>query len=255
MGSACAVVQALCYLYTEMRKGRKNCELRSMAVSLEYIHGEKASVLFELGLTRVLCVASRQRGVPRFLEGTSRGWITAEYGMLPRSSPTRILRERAKLSGRSYEIQRFIGRSLRAACDLSLMDGFTVIVDVDVIQADGGTRTASINGGMMALFILLRNMVTTGVLEKMPVTKMVAAVSIGKQGKELLLDPDYKEDSCLDVDANVVMDEHLRIIEISAITEGRSFSMNECGRMLSYARKGIQKIIRLQKRQLSLPLR
>jgi ribonuclease PH len=237
-----------------MREGRKNNELRPVTVTLEYLEGEKASVLFELGHTRVLCVATPQRNVPKFLEGSSKGWITAEYGMLPRSSPNRILRERAKLSGRSYEIQRLIGRSLRAACDLSLMDGFTVIVDVDVIQADGGTRIVSINGGMIALYILLRDMVSAGHFEKMPVEKLVAAISIGKLGAELLLDPDYKEDSCLDVDANVVMDEDLRIIEIGAITEGRPFSKNEFNRMLSYARKGIKEIIDLQKKHLSLAL-
>jgi ribonuclease PH len=231
---------------------RKSDELRPVTVTLEYLKGEKASVLFELGLTRVLCVATQQRGVPKFLDGTSKGWITAEYGMLPRSSPNRILRERAKLSGRSYEIQRLVGRSLRAACDLSLMDGFTVIVDVDVIQADGGTRIASINGGMLALLILLREMAAAGTIEKMPVKKFVAGVSVGKLGTELLLDPDYREDSRLDVDANVVMDENLRIIEIDAITEGKPFSMNEFNRMLSYARKGIQKIIKLQKEYVSL---
>ena len=237
-----------------MRNGRKNDEFRPATVTLEYLHGEEASVLFELGLTKVLCVATPQRSVPKFLEGTSKGWITAEYGMLPRSSPNRILRERTKLSGRSYEIQRLVGRSLRAGCDLSLLDGFTVIIDVDVIQADGGTRIASINGGMIALYILLRDMVTVGHIEKMPVKKLIAAISVGKLGVDLLLDPDYKEDSRLDVDANVVMDEDLRIIEIGAITEGEPFSMKEFNRMLSYARKGIQAIIQLQKTHLSLTL-
>lgn len=237
-----------------MRKGRSNDELRHITVSLEFLKGEKASVLFAVGRTRVLCVATPQRGVPKFLEASAKGWITAEYGMLPRSSPRRILRERVKLSGRSYEIQRLVGRSLRASCDLSLLDGFSVIVDVDVIQADGGTRIASINGGMIALYILLRDMVSSGTIDKMPVEKLVAAVSVGKQDSSLLLDPDYREDSRLDVDANIVMDEDLRIIEISAITEGKPFSMNEFRRMMSFARKGIKKIIELQKQHLSLTL-
>jgi ribonuclease PH len=237
-----------------MRKKRKNNELRPVKITLEYLQREKASVLFELGCTRVLCVATPQKGVPRFLEGTSKGWITAEYGMLPRSSPSRILRERVKLSGRSYEIQRLVGRSLRSSCDLSLLDGLTIMVDVDVIQADGGTRIASINGGMIALYVLLREMVAAGNIQKLPVEKLIGAISIGKMGTELLLDPDYREDSRLDVDANVVMDEDLRIIDIGAVSEGKPFSMNELNKMLSYARKGIQAILKLQRKYLSLPL-
>ncbi len=239
---------------SEMRKGRSNDELRPIRVSLEYVKGEKASVLFALGRTRVLCVATPQRGVPKFLEASSQGWITAEYGMLPRSSPNRIQRERVKLSGRSYEIQRLVGRSLRASCDLSFLDGWSVIVDVDVIQADGGTRIASINGGMIALYILLRDMVASGTIEEMPVQKLIAAISIGKLGSALLLDPDYHEDSRLDVDANIVMDQDLRIIEISAITEGSPFSKSEFNRMMSSARTGIQSIIEIQKQHLSLTL-
>jgi ribonuclease PH len=235
-----------------MRKKRKKHDLRPLKATLEYLKGEKASVLFEHGFTRVICVSTLQRGIPKFLDGTSKGWITAEYGMLPRSSPTRIIRERAKLSGRSYEIQRLVGRSLRAGCDLTHLDGFTVIVDVDVIQADGGTRIASINGGMISLYILLREMVAAGRIAEMPVKKLIAAVSVGKLGSDMLLDPDYAEDSRLDVDTNVVMNEDLRIIEISAITEGKPFSMNECNKMLSYARKGIQEIIRFQKKHLEL---
>lgn len=235
-----------------MRKNRTNEELRPQVVTLEYIKGEKASVLFELGLTKVLCVATLQQNVPKFLEGKSMGWITAEYGMLPRCSPNRILRERVKLSGRNQEIQRFIGRTLRAGCDLSLLDGYTIIIDVDVIQADGGTRISSINGGMIALYILLRDMVENCQLEKMPVVSLIGAVSIGKMETEILLDPDYEEDSKLDVDMNVVMNEDFKLVEIDAITEGSPFSMNDLKAMLSLARKGIKEIIRLEKGHLSL---
>ncbi len=237
-----------------MRKDRTNEEIRPQTVTLEYIKGEKKSVLFEIGLTKVLCVATLQQGVPKFLESRSTGWITAEYGMLPRSSHSRILRERVRLSGRSYEIQRFIGRSLRAGCDLSLLDGYTIIIDVDVIQADGGTRIASINGGMIALYILLRDMVASGQLEKMPVVSLIGAVSIGKMEQEILLDPDYKEDSSLDVDMNVVMNEDLKFVEIDAITEGNPFTMNDLKSMLSLARKGIKEIIRLEREHLSLTI-
>lgn len=237
-----------------MRKDRTNEEIRPQTVTLEYIKGEKTSVLFEIGLTKVLCVATLQQGIPKFLEGRSTGWITAEYGMLPRCSHSRILRERVRLSGRSHEIQRFIGRSLRAGCDLSLLDGYTIIIDVDVIQADGGTRIASINGGMIALYILLRDMVASGQLEKMPVVSLIGAVSIGKMEQEILLDPDYKEDSNLDVDMNVVMNEDLKLVEIDAITEGNPFTMNDLKSMLSLARKGIKEIIRLEREHLSLTI-
>jgi ribonuclease PH len=237
-----------------MRKKRKQNEIRPLSVTVEYIKGEKSSILFELGYTRVLCVSTIQHGVPKFLEEQSMGWISAEYGMLPRSSPNRIQRERVSLSGRSYEIQRFIGRSLRASCDLGLLDGYTILIDVDVIQADGGTRVAAINGGMMSLYLLLRDMVTQGLIEKMPVTSLIGAISIGIQNSKVLLDPNYEEDSTLDVDMNVVMNERNEIIEIHAVTEGNPFSVGDLDTMLSLANKGIQQIIDLQREYLSLEL-
>jgi len=237
-----------------MRINRSDDEMREPKVTLGYIKGLKTSVFFEMELTRVLCVATLQQGVPKFLEGKKRGWITAEYGMLPRSSPRRIFRERIKLSGRSQEIQRFVGRSLRAGCDLSLLDGYTVIIDVDVIQADGGTRTASVNGGMIALYILLRDMVTNGQIAKIPVMNLVGAISVGKIGSQLLLDPDYAEDANLDVDMNIVMNEEKRLIEIDATTEGDPFSMKELNNMLSLAGKAIDKIVNLEKKYLSLTI-
>ena len=237
-----------------MRKRRKNDDLRSLSITIEYIKGEKSSVLFELGQTRVLCVSTLQYGVPKFLEEKSMGWISAEYGMLPRSSPNRILRERVSLSGRSQEIQRFIGRSLRAACDLTLLDGYTIILDVDVIQADGGTRVASINGGMISLYILLRDMVTQGQIEKMPVVNLIGAISVGLMKSEILLDPDYEEDSQLDVDMNVVMNDRHELIEINAVTEGNPFTIGNLEKMLSLAKKGIQDIIELQRKYVSLEL-
>lgn len=237
-----------------MRRERNFDELRAYNITKEYIKGETNSVLFEQGLTKVLCVATVKPKVPRFLEGKRMGWITAEYGMLPRSSKNRIVRERVKLSGRSYEIQRLVGRSLRASCDLSILDGYTIIIDVDVIQADGGTRVTSINGGMIALYLLLREMVTNGQIEKLPVVGLVGAVSVGKLSSEIILDPDYEEDANLDVDTNIVMNEDLRLIEISAITEGMPFSFNELKRMLSLARKGIEEILEIEKETLSLTL-
>lgn len=237
-----------------MRRKRSYDELRKCNVLKEYIKGESNSVLFELGLTKVLCVATKKPRVPRFLEGKKLGWITAEYGMLPRSSQNRIVRERVKLSGRSYEIQRLVGRSLRASCDLSMLDGYTIIVDVDVIQADGGTRVVSINGGMISLYLLLRDMVANGQIEKLPIVGMVGAVSVGKLGSEIILDPDYEEDANLDVDTNIVMNEDLKLIEISAITEGNPFSVNEFKSMLKLARKGIEEIIEIEKESLSLTI-
>jgi len=237
-----------------VRKNRAKDELRHQRVTLEFIKHEKASVLYELGLTRVLCVATKQVGVPKFLEGKSLGWVTSEYGMLPRSSPNRIPRERVKLSGRSQEIQRFVGRCLRAGCDLSLLDGYSIVVDVDVIQADGGTRTAAVNGGMIALYILLRDMFTVGQLESMPVVSLIAAVGVGKMGVSILLDPDYAEDSNLDVDMNVVMNENMKFVEIDGITEGNAFSKRDLNGMLSVAGKGIKEIIELQRENLSLKL-
>ncbi|TET24133.1 MAG: ribonuclease PH, partial [Candidatus Cloacimonadota bacterium] len=175
-------------------------------------------------------------------------------GMRPRSSRNRILRERVTLSGRSYEIQRFIGRSLRAACDLSLLDGHSIIIDVDVIQADGGTRTAAVNGGMIALYIQLREMVTCGYIERLPVAHLIGAVSVGKMKDEILLDPEYEEDSKLDVDMNIVMDEESRFIEIASITEGNPFATKDLNEMLSLAKKGIKHIIEIEREYLSLTL-
>jgi len=237
-----------------MRTNRAFDELRPQKVTVEFIKGEKTSILYELGLTKVLCVATKQVGVPKFLEGKSLGWITAEYGMLPRCSPNRIPRERVKLSGRSQEIQRFVGRSLRAGCDLSKILGYSVVVDVDVIQADGGTRTASVNGGMIALYILLQDMLTVGHIESMPVISLVAAVSVGKMGEKILLDPDYREDSNLDVDMNVVMNADMKFVEIDGITEGNPFSATDLERMLSLAQNGIESIIRVQQEHLSLTI-
>ncbi|MCK4233083.1 ribonuclease PH [candidate division WOR-3 bacterium] len=237
-----------------IRRNRTNEELRPQVVTLEYIKGEKSSVLYEIGLTKVLCVATLQQGVPKFLESKSTGWITAEYGMLPRCSPNRIFRERVTLSGRSQEIQRFIGRSLRAGCDLSLLEGYTIIIDVDVIQADGGTRIAAINGGMIALYILFSEMVSNGQIEKMPVISLIGAVSVGSKDSEILLDPNYKEDSQLDVDMNIVMNEDLKLVEINAITEGTPLPMEELNGMLSLAKKGIKEIIRFERMNLSLEM-
>lgn len=227
--------------------GRKAGALRPIAVTRGYIGSEGDSVLFEMGSTRVVCAATLEDRVPPFLRNTGKGWVTAEYGMLPRSSPRRIPREsvRGSIKGRTHEIQRLIGRSIRAGVDLESIGERTLIVDCDVLEADGGTRTASINGGFMAAAGALRS---AGL--KSAVRKFVGAVSVGIRGGAILLDLDYEEDSTADVDMNFVLDERGRIIEVQGTAEGAPFSGKDLGRMLSAARAGVRKIIARQKRGL-----
>ncbi len=228
--------------------GRRANEIRTLKIHRKYIKNAEGSVLIEMGLTRVICTATIDESVPPFLRGTGKGWITAEYSMIPRASEVRIPREsvRGRIKGRTHEIQRMIGRALRAAVDLDAIGERTIVVDCDVIEADGGTRTASINGGFVALVDALRSVG----LEEQVLRGFVAAVSVGIVGKRVLLDLDYSEDSRADVDMNVVMNDRGEYIEIQGTAEGDVFSDAELARMLKLAGSGIKKIITEQKKVL-----
>lgn len=206
-------------------------------------------MLVEFGNTKVICNASVEEGVPRFLKGQGKGWLTAEYGMLPRSTGSRMAREavRGKQSGRTQEIQRLIGRSLRAAVDLKSLGERTIHLDCDVIQADGGTRTASITGACVALNDALEKLVAAKKLEKSPVRSLIAAVSVGIYQGEAVLDLDYIEDSSADTDLNVVMDENGHFIEIQGTAEADPFTPDQLQQMLGLAGKGITDLVKIQR--------
>jgi len=228
--------------------GRRSNELRPLRIHCRYLKSARESVLVEMGNTRVICVATVDESVPPFLRGSGQGWITGEYGMLPRSSPSRIPREsiRGRVKGRTHEIQRLIGRSLRAAVDLRALGDRTITVDCDVIEADGGTRTAAINGGFVALVEALR---VLG-LERTALRSFIAAVSVGIKEGKVLLDIDYVEDSSAEVDMNVVMNSEGKYIEVQGTAEGAVFSGGDLERMLKSAGRGISQIIRAQKKAL-----
>jgi ribonuclease PH len=230
------------------RDGRRSNELRPVGITRRYIKNAEGSVLIEMGSTRIVCTATVEDSVPPFLRGTGKGWITAEYGMIPRSSASRIPREsiRGRVKGRTHEIQRMIGRALRAVADLEALGERTVIIDCDVIEADGGTRTASITGGVIALADALR---ASGLDERV-LRGFVAAVSVGLVGGKALLDLDYSEDSTAEVDMNFVMDDESRYIEIQGTAEGRVFGEAELERMKGLAKTGIKRLIALQKKSL-----
>jgi len=199
----------------------------------------------------VLCTASLQPGVPPFLEGSGKGWSTAEYDLLPGATSPRHARERTgKLSGRTQEIQRFIGRSLRGILDLTALDGLTLQVDCDVLQADGGTRTASVNGAYVAVSLLCREAIRLGTLWRLPIVQALGAVSAGIVGEWRLLGLDYEEDSAADVDLNLVLTEDGSILEIQATSEGKPFRREELERLVDLARKGIEEILEHQRRAL-----
>jgi ribonuclease PH len=236
-----------------MRKdGRKNDELRPVKITKGYITTAEGSVLIEVGQTKVICTASIEEKVPPFLKDTGRGWITAEYGMLPRATSTRSIRESVtgRIGGRTHEIQRLIGRSLRSVVDLDKLGERTVWIDCDVIQADGGTRTASITGAYVALVEAMRYAVRNGIIENNPVRSMVAAVSVGVVNGELLLDLCYEEDFQAEVDMNVVMTDEGRFVEVQGTAEGVPFTKETLQDLLSLAEKGIKKLIKIQKESL-----
>jgi ribonuclease PH len=236
------------------RPSGRNCDqLRPINITRHYTKHAEGSVLVEFGDTKVICTASADNNVPGFLRGQGKGWITAEYGMLPRSTGSRMNREAAKgkQSGRTVEIQRLIGRSLRAAVDLEALGENTVTIDCDVIQADGGTRTASITGACVALADALNSLVTNGTLEKSPLKRMIASVSVGIYENQAVLDLDYPEDSAADTDMNIIMADDGGIIEIQGTAEGEPFSEDEFAQMMKLAKQGINQLNQLQKNALS----
>ncbi len=232
---------------------RRNDELRPVSIQRKFTRHAEGSVLVSFGDTRVICTASIEERVPPFLRGRNKGWVTAEYGMLPRSTGTRTQREatRGKQGGRTLEIQRLIGRSLRAVTNLSLLGERTITLDCDVIQADGGTRTASITGAWIALVDAVDKLMSRGKLEKSPISGQVASVSVGIYKGCAVLDLDYPEDSNADTDMNVIMDANGRFIEVQGTAEGTPFSLEEMNRMLELAQSGISELIGLQNRALS----
>jgi ribonuclease PH len=237
------------------RDGREPDDLRQIALTRDYTEMAAGSVLVEFGRTRVLCTASVEERVPPWLRGTGRGWVTAEYSMLPGSSPERIEREaqKGRPSGRTQEIQRLIGRSLRAVTDLTAMGEVQVTVDCDVLQADGGTRTASICGGYVALHDACSRLVTRGVLGVQPLNDRCAAVSVGVVDAIAYLDLDYSEDSRAEVDMNVVMTGAGRFIEVQGTAEGMPFTRSELDDLLGLAEGGITELFALQRELLSEP--
>ncbi|MBS9432309.1 ribonuclease PH [Photorhabdus hainanensis] len=232
--------------------GRAAEQVRPITITRHYTKHAEGSVLVEFGDTKVLCNASVEDGVPRFLKGQGQGWVTAEYGMLPRSTHTRNAREAAKgkQGGRTMEIQRLIARSLRAAVDLKKLGEHTITLDCDVIQADGGTRTASITGACVALADALNKMVEAGKLKESPLKSMVAAVSVGIVDGEGRCDLEYVEDSAAETDMNVVMMEDGRMIEVQGTAEGEPFSHDELLSLLALAKGGLEDIFAAQRNAL-----
>jgi len=235
--------------------GRNANEMRSISFERGYTCHAEGSVLVAFGDTKVICTASISAGVPGFLRGKGEGWLTAEYGMLPRSTGSRMDREaaRGKQSGRTVEIQRLIGRSLRAALDLKLLGERTLTVDCDVIQADGGTRTASISGACVAVVDALNGLQRSGELDTDPLKHMISAVSVGVWNGLPVLDLDYVEDSSADSDMNVVMTEHGGLIEVQGTAEGATFSQDELSALLALATSASATITAAQRQALSAP--
>lgn len=232
--------------------GRGPTSLRPVKIIRNYIKHAEGSVLIEMGDTKVICSASVEDRVPPFLKNTGKGWITAEYGMLPRSTHTRTPRDSltGRGSGRAIEIQRLIGRSLRAVTDLNAFGERTIWIDCDVIQADGGTRTASITGSYIALVDAFRKLVRDGIIERVPIKDSVAAVSVGKVDGRMLLDLNYKEDSRAEVDMNIVMTGSGKFVEIQGTGEEAVFTEEETKALIKLARKGIKQLIKIQKKVL-----
>ncbi len=231
--------------------GRNNDQLRNIQIKRNYTRHAEGSVLIECGDTHVICNASVENRVPGFLKGKGSGWVTAEYGMLPRSTSSRMRREAnaGKQGGRTMEIQRLIGRSLRACIDTKKLGERTITLDCDVIQADGGTRTASISGAYVALADAVQSLLDDGILNETPIHCQVAAISAGVYKGQPVLDLDYAEDSSAETDMNIVMDSNGGFIEIQGTAEGVSFNRDELNDMLDLAQKGINEIFSLQNAQ------
>lgn len=233
---------------------RQAHELRKITFTRHYTKHAEGSVLVECGETKVICTASVEERVPPFLKGKKQGWVTAEYGMLPRATGSRNIREAAKgkQSGRTLEIQRLIARSLRAVMDLHALGERSITIDCDVIQADGGTRTAAINGGFVALADCVRHLLENKKLEKNPLSGQVAAISVGLVNNQALLDLDYLEDSSAETDMNIIMNEHLKFVEIQGTAEDKDFSREQLNQFLTLAENGISQILIEQRRVLGL---
>ena len=229
--------------------GRNPDQLRDIKFTRGFTRHAEGSVLVEFGDTKVICTASVESSVPRFLKGTGQGWVTAEYGMLPRSTGERMNREaaRGKQTGRTVEIQRLIGRSLRAAVDLEKLGEHSIQIDCDVIQADGGTRTASISGACIALVDAIQHLMKEGKIKENPMKELVASISVGIFEGEPVLDLDYPEDSNAETDMNVIMVESGGFVEVQGTAEGAPFSASELSALLALAEKGINEIIEMQK--------
>ena len=225
-----------------MRTDRSSDALRPVRITRGYTEMTPGSVLFEIGKTRVLCTAAFEEDVPRWMRDSGKGWVTAEYSMLPGSSPQRVRRSAIE-GGRTKEIQRLIGRSLRAVVDTNVMGPVTVRVDCDVLQADGGTRTASITGAWIALADAFDQRIAAGKLEASPLTDHIAAISVGLIGDDALLDLEYTEDVTADVDANVVMTGSGKIVEVQGTAEGEPFDRDQLDRMLDLAAKGVAELV------------
>lgn len=231
---------------------RKNDEIRPVSFQDDFIENPLAAVLIEQGRTKVLCTVSFDAKVPPFLRGSGRGWVTAEYSMLPGSTNTRKQRDinRLRLDGRSSEIQRLIGRSLRTVVNFEALGENTLVVDCDVLQADGGTRCASINGGYRALALACRRLVEQGILKSSPLTGQVGAISVGMVKGQAMADLCYLEDSAADVDMNVIMNENNEFIEIQGTGEEKTFTRAEMNQMLDHAEKAIQTILKIEEANL-----
>jgi ribonuclease PH len=228
---------------------RKPDQMRPVRITTDYLLTAEGSALIEIGNTRVLCAASVEEGVPGFLRGSGKGWVTAEYSMLPRATATRTPREvsKGRASGRTMEIQRLIGRSLRSVVDLQALGERSVILDCDVLQADGGTRTAAITGSFIAMSMALRQLVKFGALKKTPVRDFVAATSVGIVGGVAMLDLCYQEDSQAEVDMNVVMTGSGRFVELQATAEKVAFDDPQLLRLVAIARRGIEDLVVVQR--------
>lgn len=227
--------------------GRRPDKIRKVTITRNYIKHAEGSCLIELGSTRVICTASLEETVPPFLRGTGNGWLTAEYGMIPRSTHTRMNRERDKISGRTFEIQRLIGRSLRAIFEPKDIGERTIKIDCDVIQADGGTRTAAITGSFVALCDCLLKLKKDNAIASIPIHDYLAATSVGIYQNQPILDLTYEEDSRAEVDMNIVMTGNGEFVEVQGTGEGRTFSKEEMDRLLDFAKKGIDELVDVQR--------
>jgi ribonuclease PH len=230
-----------------MRHDSRNFdELRKIKITPSPILYPEGSALIEMGNTRVLCTATLEEGIPKWLQGTKKGWVNAEYGMLPRSTHTRMNREKTMSSGRTQEISRLIGRSFRAITNLNELSEKSIIVDCDVLQADGGTRTAAVTGGFVALALALQKLKESGVIKEIPLRGYIAAVSVGLSEGQPHLDLNYEEDSSIDTDMNFVMTSQKAFVEIQGTAEKTPFTKAEMDKMIDFATKGCQEIFKKQ---------